>query len=144
MKGFAAFIVAASVAFAAFSGYYGSEYDDARGLYFTDRRPAAVSEMSDIHTTVKAVSLPYFLVALSFFSRAYKAFGRRGASAAGMLGSLAMTGWTLIVGPAASFDEVYPAWIAAAVVIGGLAAAVAKAPARAAAVDAGVRLDKTA
>jgi hypothetical protein len=143
MKRFAVVLVAASVGFAAFSAYYGQRYDYLSD-YFSGRWRQTSSERNDIHVLVKAVSLPYFLVALSFFSRAYKACGRRAASVAGMLGAVAMTGWTLIVGNAASFDEVYPAWIAAAVVIGGLAGAVAKAPPRVTTVDAGVRLDKTA
>ena len=105
-----------SAAFAVFSAVYGVQSADiASETYyqFLDR----------VHGVVMPVSLVYFAACLAFFSLiAWKgASPRRWLPLGALALCLVMLIWTTMLGPAISFNEVYPAWMGAGIVLGVLA-----------------------
>ena len=112
MKGFAWFLVALSLAFVVFSITYGVRYGRLRGVDRYEER-----ERYEIHSTVKAVSIPYYLLCLGFFVGVLRTSPLQKSPIAGILVSVVMTAWSFILGSAVSFDEVFLAWVGAAVLL---------------------------
>ena len=68
-------------------------------------------------STVKAISIPYYLVSLGFFVGVLRATSLRKTSIVAIFVCVVMVAWSLILSARASFDEVYLAWVAAAIII---------------------------
>ena len=128
MKGFAWFMVAASLLFVVCSIVLGMQAGD---ISFYDRYEAAAAERDDLHFTVQLLSVPYFLLSLVLFALNLKA--RKGVGIAGILISVVMLLWSLILSGGVSFDEVFPAWILAGIVLATLQFLLTRTPAPAAA-----------
>jgi hypothetical protein len=123
MNGLRGLLVATSVAFAVFSGAYGAKYDEVRhagGFSWSARSVDRTPELESIHATVKPVSIVYFLFSLGLFARAVRRSPWRKLCVLGIVASAFMTFWSALLSGAVSFDEVYPAWVVAAAVIGTL------------------------
>ena len=139
MSGYRGFVLVVSIAFVAFSAVLGGRYEKLRedwyrsgGIGYSDPTSAqAAQERAEkaridaaqgrIHSIVKPVSIAYYLLLLGFFVRAWRLSPWRKVAILGGVASLIMTLWSMMVGPGASFDEVYPAWIVAALVLPALA-----------------------
>ena len=131
MKGFAITLIVVAVSFGIFSVVEGLEYEKHRGYYSDPERSRLDDNARDrIQTTVKAVSIPFFLLFLAFFAKAVMRPGARKFAIPGMLICLVMLGWTLLLSRAVSFDEVFVAWVAAAGVLALLEGLTARALAR--------------
>jgi len=113
MKGFAGLVVALS-AFVVFSVTYGARYGRLRGY---ERYEQTAAERNEIHSTVKAVSIPYYLLCLGFFVGVLRNSVLRKTPIAGILICVVMILWSLILSSAVSFDEVFLAWVGAAVLL---------------------------
>jgi hypothetical protein len=123
MNGFRGLLVATSVAFAVFSGAYGVKYDNVRhtrDFSWSGRSVDPTPELESIHAKVKPVSIVYFLFSLGFFARAVRRSPWRKVCVFAIVASAVMILWSAGLDGGASFDEVYPAWIVAAIVIGSL------------------------
>lgn len=124
MRALAGFLTLASIALGAFSIANGYRYGQLRdeGWRYSRRNDALLErrverEQQEIHTMVKAVSIPYFLLTLGLFVGVLRSTPRRKGPIAAIVICVLMLGWTLIVSSAASFDEVYPAWVVATVIL---------------------------
>ena len=134
MRSYRNLLILASLAFIVFSAVNGVKYEKLREEMWTAGRysfaPAPAAKERDaarrarielrqdkIHSLVKPTSIAYFLLCLGFFVRVWSTSSWRKLALVGAFVSLAMILWSLLLGPAVSFDEVYPAWIAAAVVL---------------------------
>jgi hypothetical protein len=120
MKSLLGILVTVSVAFGVFSAASGASYEAARrgrfgGYASLDARPDQ-GKMRRIHAVVKPVSILFFLGGLSAFVKGLRVT-RRKVAIAGILVCALMAAWSALLGPAVSFDEVYPAWILATVVL---------------------------
>jgi len=136
MRTYRGVVVVFSFAFLLFSAVFGARYDKLRkddwnigyDPYSTpaqaaqERAKSARVEAAQerIHSIVKPVSLAYYLLLLGFFVRAWRVSPWRKVAILGGVASLFMTAWSMIVSRGASFDEVYPAWIVAALVLPAL------------------------
>jgi hypothetical protein len=118
MKGLAVALIVVSLGFGIFSVAYGLEYGEHRN-YRADPETSRLDDIAkdEIHTTVKAVSIPFFLFCLGFFAKAVMRRGARKFAIPGILISFVMFGWTLLLSRAVSFDEVFVAWVAAALLL---------------------------
>jgi hypothetical protein len=84
------------------------------------------SQLTELHMIVMGYSLPYFALGLAaFMALALKSGATvwRIGGGFGALVALGMIGWTLLLSGAISFDETYPAWIVAGVLLGALGVA---------------------
>jgi len=152
MRTYRGVVVVLSVVFLLFSAVMGARYDklrkdrDSIGRYNygistpeQDARDQAEHVRIDgaqerIHSIVKPVSMTYYLMCLSFFVRAWGWSPSRKTAILGAVASLVMTVWSVGIDGGVSFDEVYPAWIVAALVLPALSMVVL--PAKPAAVEA--------
>ncbi len=125
MKVFAVLLVALSVAFGIFSIANGVSYDElnsawSRSYDHPDReriRARIAQSQEEVLSTVKAISIPYYLVSLGFFVGVLRATSLRKTSIVAIFVCVVMVAWSLILSARASFDEVYLAWVAAAIII---------------------------
>jgi hypothetical protein len=122
MRNLQVVLVVAALAFGVFSVFFGLKDSEIRGRWRMDETTAQEDrrhhEQDQIQSIVKPVSLAYFLFCLGFFIRAWKVSPRRWVAVVGAVGSLVMVLWSVLLdGGGISFDEVYPAWILAAVVL---------------------------
>lgn len=148
MRSYRNFLVVVSLAFVVFSAVFGARYtklrEDRRSIgrysYGNPTREQSAREEAEqnridaaqdgIHSLVKPVSIAYYLLCLGFFIRVVKASPWRKLAIFGAVACVFMTLWSLVVGPGASFDEVYPAWIVAGIVLPLLQLVVLPAPAQ--------------
>jgi hypothetical protein len=138
-------LLLASAAFLVFSAVYGGRYTklgkdrDSIGRYSYGASAAEVArqlrerariddDRDEIHSIVKVVSIVYFVTCLGFFVAAWRVSPRRKLAILGAVACVVMTLWSLLVDDGISFDEVYPAWIVAAIVFGALQLAMLERP----------------
>lgn len=106
-----------SAAFLLLSVVYGMQNVDSSIETYSDY-------FARIHGIVQPASYAYFLLCLGFFSfLTWSSSNLRWQNAFGCVVSLAMLVWSTMLSSAISFNEVFAAWIAAALVLGGLAVA---------------------
>lgn len=125
MKALAGLLVAASVAFCIFSIAQGNSYgrlrqDYSRAYNYPNKeqiQSRVETSQGELLSTVKVVSSLYYLLSLGFFVGVLKTTPRRTGPIIGIVICVVMLGWTLILSRAASFDEVYPGWVAAAILL---------------------------
>lgn len=133
MKSYRNFLIVASLAFLAFSVVYGAKASelskDWSSVFYSysqspdreerDRIEYAriAAEKDRVHAIVKPVSIAYYLLCLGFFGAVARHSHRRKLAILGVVACAFMTLWSILVGPRISFDEVYPAWIVAAIVL---------------------------
>ena len=115
MKGFAWFLVAFSLVFVVCSVVLGMQAGE---INFYDRYEAGVAERDAVHSIVQMMSVPYFLLGLVLFALSLKV--RKGVAIAGLVVSVLMLAWSLMLSGHVSFDEVFPAWVVAGLVLGTL------------------------
>jgi len=128
MKKLGGILVAVSIAFVVFSVVYAAKYEKLREDYrrtgYTGDYDAFKRNADRIHSVVKPVSLAYFGLFLALFIRAVRVPIRRAVSIVGIVAAVFMGLWSAMLDGGISFDEVYPAWIVAALVLPGLVFAV--------------------
>ena len=112
MKGVAWLLVAVSLLFVVCSIVLGVIAGD---INYYGNYAAAVEERDALHLMVQLVSVPYFLISLVVFALNLRY--RKGVCITGIIISVAMLLWSLVLSGAVSFDEVFPAWIAAGIVL---------------------------
>lgn len=124
MKVLSIILVALTLPFLILSVVYGIESGDLRsgswGLGDAAYQ-AARQQQQKLHLIVMAFSIPYFLLALGTFITSAIQSRSKGWRSVGFLAAfvaLAMTGWSLLLSGAISFDETFPAWLVAGVLFG--------------------------
>ena len=112
-----------SACFIIFSLTFASKVNRARNGYPPDYAQI-VRKTDALHHVIKPVSLVYFLGAFGVFAAGLKKSKTLSIIAATV--ALLMAGWSCLLSGAISFDEVYPAWMVAASVIGVLSFVVSR------------------
>ena len=123
MKAFLLILSGLSLMFAIVSGVLGVQSTQLRSDYSWNSDEGDSFEQferdrADLHLVVQGVSVPYFLVCGVAFGLSLALLSRRVLPIIGIVISLSMLLWSFAIGPGASFDEVFPAWILAALVLG--------------------------
>jgi hypothetical protein len=83
-------------------------------------------DQGDLHAQIKFVSLPFFIATAVMYFLALKSEGpskvRKTLTIVAMVVCAVMTLWSIVLSDKASFNEVFPAWLASGVFLLGLAA----------------------